>query len=62
LSRTRKANLLWRTTCETMEELRVALLELPQRNQETGLRGRHRDNTPLQVRQAQQAARAPQVA
>jgi putative transposase len=49
LIRTRKENLLWITTFDTVEGLRVALLECQCRDNETWLIGRHRDNTPMQV-------------
>jgi putative transposase len=54
--RTLKENLLWITTFDTVEELRVALLEFKRRYNETWLLGRHRYKTPLQVRQEQLAA------
>jgi putative transposase len=54
--RTLKENLLWITTFNTVEELRVALLEFKRRDNETWLIGRHRDKTPMQVRQEQRAA------
>jgi putative transposase len=54
--RTLKENLLWITTFDTVEELRVALLECKRRYNETWLIGRHRYNTPMQVRQEQLAA------
>jgi putative transposase len=62
LIRTLKENLRWLTTFDTMEELQVARLECRQCDNATWLIGRQRDNTPLQVRQEQQAARAQQVA
>lgn len=57
-----KENLLWLTTFDTVEELRVALLEFQQRYHETWLIGRHGYKTPAQVRQEQLAALAQQVA
>ncbi len=60
--RTLKENLLWLTTFDTVEELRVALLEFKQRYNETWLIGRHRYKTPMQVRQEQLAALATQAA
>ncbi len=54
--RTLKENLLWITTFDTVEELRVALLEFKRRDNETWLIGRHRYKTPMQVRQEQLAA------
>ncbi len=54
--RTLKENLLWITTFDTVEELRVALLEFKRRYNETWLIGRHRYKTPMQVRQEQLAA------
>jgi putative transposase len=60
--RTLKENLLWLTTFDTVEELRVALLEFQQRYNETWLIGRHGDKTPAQVRQEQLAALAQHVA
>ena len=60
--RTRKENLRGLTTFATREALRVARRECQPRDHEPWLMGRHRDKTPLQVRQEQQAARAPQVA
>jgi putative transposase len=60
--RTLKENLLWLTTFDTVEELRVALLEFQHRYNETWLIGRHGYKTPKQVRQEQLAALAQQVA
>jgi putative transposase len=60
--RTLKENLLWLTTFDTVEALRVALLEFQHRYNETWLIGRHGYKTPTQVRQEQRAALAPQVA
>jgi putative transposase len=54
--RTLKDNLRWIPTFATVEELRVALLEFKRRYNETWLIGRHRDKTPMQVRQEQRAA------
>jgi putative transposase len=61
-TRTRKEHLLWLTTFDTAEELRVALLEFQHRYHETWLIGRHGYKTPRQVRQEHQAALAQQVA
>jgi putative transposase len=47
---------------DTVEELRVALLEFQHRYNETWLIGRHGYKTPAQVRQEQLAALAQQVA
>jgi transposase InsO family protein len=51
--RTLKENLLWVTTFDTVEELRVALREFQQRYNETWLIGRHGYKPPAQVRAAQ---------
>src|SRR5918995_406792 len=56
LIRTLKENLLWLTTVDTVEELRVALLEFQHRYNEAWLIGRHGYKTPMQVRQEQMAA------
>jgi putative transposase len=60
--RTLKENLLWLTTFDTVEELRVALLEFQHRYNEAWLIGRHGYKTPTQVRQDQLAALTQQVA
>jgi putative transposase len=62
LIRTRKENLRWLTTFDTVAELRGALLECQQRDHEAWLIGRHGDNTPTHVRQEQLAALTQQVA
>jgi hypothetical protein len=56
--RTLKENLLWITTFDTVEELRLALLVFKQHYNETWLIGRHGYKTPSQVRQEQLAALA----
>jgi putative transposase len=53
--RTLKENLLRIKTFETVEELRVALLEFKKSSNETWLIGRHGYYTPTQVRQWQLA-------
>jgi putative transposase len=60
--RTLKENLLWLTTFETLEDLRVALLEFKQRYNATWLVGRHGYKTPAQVRQEQLATFAQAAA
>jgi putative transposase len=60
--RTLKENLLWITTFQTVEELRVALLEFQQRYNETWLIGRHGYKPPAQVRRKQLAACTNQAA
>ncbi len=60
--RTLKENLLWITPFDTLEDLRVALLEFKDTYNETWLIGRHGYKTPSQVRQEQRAALAKQVA
>jgi putative transposase len=60
--RTLKENLLWITTFETVEELRLALREFQQRYNETWLIGRHGYKTPSQVRQEQLTALEKQAA
>ena len=60
--RTLKENLLWLTTFDTVEALRVALLAFQHRDHEAWLIGRHGDKTPTQVRQEQLAALTQQVA
>ena len=56
--RTLKENLLWLTTCATVEDLRLALHAFQRQYNETWLIGRHGYKTPAQVRQAQQCALA----
>ena len=56
--RTLKENLLWLTTFDTVEELRLALHAFQQQYNETWLIGRHGYKTPAQVRQAQRCALA----
>ena len=56
--RTLKENLLWLTTFETVEALRLALQEFQRLYNETWLIGRHGDKTPAQVRQEQRCALA----
>jgi putative transposase len=53
--RTLKENLLWIKTFNTVEELRLALLEFKHQYNETWLIGRHGYKTPAQVRQEQLA-------
>jgi hypothetical protein len=53
-----KENLLWLTTFDTVEELRLALHEFRRPSNETWLRGRHGYKTPAQVRHEQQCALA----
>jgi putative transposase len=60
--RTLKENLLWVTTFDTVEELRVALREFKQRYNETWLIGRHGYKTPSQIRQEPLAACLKQAA
>jgi putative transposase len=60
--RTLKENLLWVRTFDTVEELRVALLEFKDTYNATWLIGRHGYKTPSQVRQDQLAALAKQAA
>jgi putative transposase len=60
--RTLKENLLWIMTFDTVEALRLALLEFQQRYNETWLIGRHGYKTPSQVRQEQLAACTKQAA
>jgi len=60
--RTLKENLLWITTFDTVEELRVALLEFKKTYNETWLISRHGYKPPAQVRQEQLAALAKQAA
>jgi len=60
--RTLKENLLWVETFNTVEELRVALLEFKRRYNETWLIGRHGYKPPAQVRQEQLAACTQQAA
>ena len=56
--RTLKENLLWLTTFDTVEELRLALHAFQQQYNETWLIGRHGYKTPAQVRHAQRWALA----
>jgi putative transposase len=56
--RTLKENLLWLTTFDTVEELRLALHAFQQEYNKTWLIGRHGYKTPAQVRHAQQCALA----
>ena len=51
--RTLKENLLWLTTFETVEELRLALHEFQRQYNATWLIGRHGYKTPAQVRHEQ---------
>jgi transposase InsO family protein len=60
--RTLKENLLWVRTFDTVDELRMALLEFKDTYNETWLIGRHGYKTPSQVRQEQLAALAKQAA
>jgi len=56
--RTLKENLLWLTTFETVEELRLALHEFQRLYNETWLIGRHGYKTPAQVRHEQRCVLA----
>ena len=56
--RTLKEHLLWLTTFDTVEELRLALHEFQRRYNETWLIGRHGYKAPAQVRHEQQCALA----
>jgi putative transposase len=56
--RTLKENLLWLTTFDTVEELRLALHEFQRQYNETWLIGRHGYKAPAQVRQEQRCALA----
>jgi putative transposase len=56
--RTLKENLLWLTTFNTVEELRLALHAFQRQYNETWLLGRHGYKTPAQVRHAQRCALA----
>jgi putative transposase len=60
--RTLKETLLWITPFDTVEELRVALLEFRDAYNEPWLIGRHGYKTPSQVRQEQLAALTKQAA
>jgi putative transposase len=51
--RTLKENLLWLTTFDTVEDLRLALHEFQRQYNETWLIGRHGYKTPAQVRHEQ---------
>jgi putative transposase len=54
--RTRKENLLWLTTFDTVEELRLALHAFQHQYNETWLMGPHGYKAPAQVRHAQRCA------
>jgi transposase InsO family protein len=56
--RTLKENLLWLTTFDTVEELRLALHAFQQQDNETWLIGRHGYKAPAQVRREQQCVLA----
>jgi transposase InsO family protein len=56
--RTLKENLLWLTTFETVEALRLALHEFQRQYNETWLIGRHGYKVPAQVRHEQRCALA----
>src|SRR5262245_5841691 len=56
--RTLKENLLWLTTFDTVEDLRLALCEFQRQYNETWLIGRHGYKAPAQVRHEQQCALA----
>src|SRR5437016_2638127 len=56
--RTLKENLLWLTTFDTVEELRLALHEFQRQYNETWLIGRHGYKTTARVRQEQRCALA----
>jgi hypothetical protein len=56
--RTLKEHLLWLTTFDTVEELRLALHEFQRQYNATWLIGRHGDKAPAQVRQEQHWALA----
>ena len=56
--RTLKENLLWITSFDTVEALRVALLKFQRLYNETWLIGRHGYKTPGQVRHEQWGALA----
>jgi putative transposase len=56
--RTLKENLLWLTTFETVEDLRLALHEFQRQYNTTWLIGRHGYKAPAQVRQEQRCALA----
>ncbi len=57
--RTLKENLLWVHTFDTIEELRLALVEFASRYNETWLVARHGYRTPAQVRADQRAVDRP---
>jgi transposase InsO family protein len=59
--RTLKENVLWIRMFDTVEELRVALLEFKDHYNAAWLIGRHGYKTPSQVRQEQLAALAKQA-
>lgn len=56
--RTLKEHLLWLTTFDTVEDLRLALHEFQRQYNETWLIGRHGYKAPAQVRQEQRCALA----
>jgi putative transposase len=56
--RTLKETLLWRKTCDTVEDLRRALHAFQRQYKETWLMGRHGYQAPAQVRHEQQCALA----
>ena len=56
--RTLKEKLLWLTTFDTVEDLRLALHEFQHQDHETWWIGRHGYKAPAQVRQEQQCALA----
>jgi putative transposase len=58
LIRTRKENLLWLKTFDTVEALRLALHTFQRQYNETWLIGRHGYKAPAQVRQEQRCALA----
>ena len=56
--RTLKENLLWLTTFDTVQDLRLALHEFQRQYHETWRMGRHGYKAPAQVRHAQRCALA----
>ena len=56
--RTLKEPLLWLTTFDTVDELRLALHAFPRQDNATWLIGRHGYKAPAQVRQEQRCALA----
>jgi putative transposase len=56
--RTLQEHLLWLTTCDTVEELRLALHAFQRQDHATWLIGRHGYKAPAQVRQEQRCALA----